>query len=302
MRSASRSIVVTAASVLAGLGLLALAALDGERGLPPAEPQGTELTRLVAAIDSPAGGGGVSRVAHMESPRPDGPSWRSRVRAAERFAAGREGAVSFAVVAGPNGAVRGVRRHQRFPPASVIKSMLLAAELWRLEAADQPLDPETRSLLESMITVSDNDAASSIYARVGDEGLTGVAERVGMRDFEPGGSWGFARISAADMALLFADLDRALPSRYVRFAKGLLGSITPEQSWGLPAVADGWSARFKGGWLPTDAGQLVSQAAELRRHGRTVAVAILTDGQPSMEYGIETLETIGARLLGAGTP
>jgi hypothetical protein len=192
----------------------------------------------------------------------------------------------------------GLGEHDLFHSASVVKSMLLAAELRRLDREGLPLDPETRRTLTAMITISDNDAATAIYERVGDAGLDEVAAAAGMTDFSVAESWGYARISAADMAMLFADLERVLPDRYARFAKHLLGSIVPEQSWGVPAVARGWDVRFKGGWRETGTGQLVSQAAELRRGRRKLGMAILTDGQPSMGYGIGTVEGVAARLLG----
>lgn len=220
-----------------------------------------------------------------------------RVRTAGRFARTRKGVASFAVV-DERGVMWGRGEHEVFHSASVVKSMLLAAELHRLAASGAKLERETRGALTTMITISDNDAATEIYEGVGDRGLREVAERSGMHDFEVAGSWGNARISAADMALYFANLDRAFPRRYVRFAKSLLGSIIPAESWGIPAVADGWSTRFKGGWRETPSGQLVSQAAELRRPGRTMGMAILTDGSPSMTYGIDTLEGVAGRLLG----
>jgi hypothetical protein len=43
----------------------------------------------------------------------------------------------------------------------------------------------------------------------------------------------------------------------------------------------------------------VHQAAELRERGgpRELSLAILTDEQPSHDYGVETLEGVAARLL-----
>ena len=192
----------------------------------------------------------------------------------------------------------GRNEHDLFHSASVVKSMLLAAELRRLDAAGLPIDATTRKLLTEMITISDNDAATVIYERVGDAGLTRVAALAGMRDFEVSFDWGNARISAADMALLFANLDGAMPPRFAAFGEGRLGSIDAEQSWGISRVASGWQVRFKGGWRETPSGQLVSQAAELRRGGRKLGMAILTDGQPSMGYGIGTLEGVASRLVG----
>ena len=71
--------------------------------------------------------------------------------------------------------VRGYDPDNAFSSASVSKALLLAAELRRLRDDGAPLDDATRSLLESMITYSDNDAASAVYARVGDAGMTEVA-------------------------------------------------------------------------------------------------------------------------------
>jgi hypothetical protein len=216
---------------------------------------------------------------------------------AKEFARGRTGVVSLAVV-NSEGKLRGERQNRRYAAASVVKSMLLAAELRRLKHAGEGIDSATDSLLTAMITVSDNSAADSIYDRVGDGGLFRVAERAGMTRFTVAGYWGNAQIAAADMARFFGDLDHAFPRRFREYAKGLLGSVTESQSWGIPAAAgDRWAVRFKGGWLPDHA--LVHQAAELRerRGNRELAIVVLTDDQPSFTYGIETVRGVAERLL-----
>ena len=86
--------------------------------------------------------------------------------------------MSFAVV-NSEGELRGDGEDRRYPAASVVKSMLLAAETRRLKQAGEGMDTETDSLLRSMITISDNAAADSIYARVGDAGLSAAAKRAG---------------------------------------------------------------------------------------------------------------------------
>ena len=119
-----------------------------------------------------------------------------------------------------------------------------------------------------------------------------------MTRFTVAGYWGNAQIAAGDMARLFGDLDRALVRAHREYAKGLLGSVTETQRWGIPAAAgDDWAVRFKGGWLPDHA--LVHQAAELReRKGdRELAIVVLTDEQPSFDYGIETVRGVAERLL-----
>lgn len=175
--------------------------------------------------------------------------------------------------------------------------MLLVAELDRLSAA--PIDPATDDLLRAMITRSDNDAADTIYARVGDAGLFEVAKRAEMSHFTVAGHWGNAQIAAGDMALMFSRLHRLFKGRHHEYGLGLLGSIVPEQSWGIPAAAgDQWWVRFKGGWLPDHA--LVHQAAELQEvdGGRELSIAVLTDSQPSFDYGIASVRGVAERLLG----
>ncbi len=213
------------------------------------------------------------------------------------FARNRIGVVSLAVV-NSEGKLRGRKENRRFASASVVKAMLLAAEIRRLKKAGAGIDPTTDSLLTAMITWSDNEAADAIYSRVGDPGLFAVAKRVGMTRFTVAGYWGNAQITAADMARFFGDLDRALARRHREYAKGLLGSIIESQRWGIPqAAGDDWAVRFKGGWLPDHA--LVHQAAELRERdgNRELSIAVLTDDQPSYEYGVETVRGVAERLL-----
>lgn len=219
------------------------------------------------------------------------------LRDAWSYARAREGEVSLAVV-DSEGRLRGRGEDRLYSAASTVKAMLLAAELERLERDGLPLDPATDSLLDAMITYSDNAAADAIYARVGDEGMFAVAERAGMEGFTEAGHWGNAQISAADLARFYSRLDELMAGPQRAYALGLLGSIVPEQSWGIPAAAgERWAVRFKGGWLPDHA--LVHQAAELRERAgdRELSLAVLTDAQPSHDYGVETVRGVAARLL-----
>lgn len=224
---------------------------------------------------------------------------RAQVRDAERFAAGRSGSVSFAVI-GPRGGLRGRALHARFSSASATKAMLLAAYL----RSHRKIDPSAKGLLRPMVTASDNDAADAIYAVVGDEGLERVARRAGMHDFEPTpGFWGGARITAADMARFFDRLEHNLGERHRRYGLKLLASIVSFERWGIPAGSGGgWRVWFKGGWRPgggeSSSGAVSHQAALLRyRNGTRVAIAVLTDEAPGEGEGFGTIEGIAERLL-----
>ena len=239
-------------------------------------------------------------------PRDPYPSNRA-IRRAQEFAAGR-GDVSFAVIDASIG-LRGYDPDRQFSSASVSKALLLAAELRRLERDHLPLDRETRALLEPMITYSDNGAADAVYAQVGDEGLSEVAEHAGMKDFEPTpGFWGGDQVTAADLARFFFRLESNLPGPHRAYAKRLLASITPVERWGIPqAIGHGWSIWFKGGWRPAGeketSGAVTHQAALLvHRGGERVALTILTDETPGDATGYAALEGVTERLLAKPPP
>ena len=214
----------------------------------------------------------------------------------------RAGYTSFAVI-DSQGRMSGRHLRRTFVSASVVKAMLLVADLRKLESGRRRLDPQRRSLLGAMIHVSDNAAATAIWNLDGEGPVVALARRAGMRDFSVYGYWSSARISAADQARFFFGMKRLIPGRFRHFANRLLSHIVDYESWGIPAVARprGWRAYFKGGWRGTERGQLVHQIARLERPRRRLAIAVLTDGDPSMAYGIETIEGVTARLLARGS-
>jgi hypothetical protein len=238
--------------------------------------------------------------AKPETPEPEPVVWPAEGAAAEaqRIAESRSGVVSFAAI-GPGGETMGFEPNREFYSASVAKSMLLVAELRRLAAEESPLDEETRTLLQQMITVSDNDAADTIYERVGDPGLNEVAQLTGMTGFGGDvGHWSNVKITAGDMALFMSKLDELLDLPAGEAGSEMLASVTPTQRWGIPEAAPEKAAvRLKGGWRPTDTGQLVHQAARVDVGGESYSLAILTDGNPSQEYGEETIRLIAAGVL-----
>jgi len=208
--------------------------------------------------------------------------------------------VSFAVVDSRKNS-RGLDLDRRYVSASVVKALLMVAELRRL-GRGAGVDEGTAGLLRAMITYSNNDAADSIYLRGGDAALIDVAQRTGMRRFTVQGYWGNAQVAAGDLARFMSRFDRALPRGTRPLAHELLGAVVEEQRWGIPAAAEPqWRVELKGGWRSTDLGQLVHQAAVLERGKTEIAIAVLSDGQPSDAYGRETVRGTAERLLAGST-
>ncbi len=230
---------------------------------------------------------------------PEGYPGSAAVARAARFLRSRNGRLAFAVI-DSQGRMSGVHAHWGFVSASVVKAMLLVAYLRRLHAQGQHrVDSHSDSFLFPMINVSDNSAATQTWSIVGEGGLYGVARAAGMTDFSVNGFWANASISAADQARFFFQMDALIPREFVGYARLLLSTIAGYQSWGIPAVARprGYAVFFKGGWRGTGLGQLVHQAARLEGHRRTFAVAVMTDGDPSMAYGIGTIQGVTGNLL-----
>jgi hypothetical protein len=293
-------VAVLISLVVITLAFAALVVLTGSTALranrdPP--PRGGQVGETVP--------GAASAPAAVEPDRPRllrtarSPSAR-QLAAARRYALSRHGLVSFAVV-DSQGKLHCYRCRVRYVSASLVKAMLLVAYLDHVAAEGRRLTASDRVLLAPMIRVSDNAAATAVYRRAGgNPALDRLARRSGMRSFAIFGSWWTAQLTAADQARFFADLDRLTPRRYWPYAHQLLSSVVSWQSWGIPqASRPRWRTLFKGGWRKTERGELVHQAARLERGGKTIALAVLTDGNRSQIYGRKTIGGIAARLVSA---
>lgn len=176
--------------------------------------------------------------------------------------------------------------------------MLLVAYLNRRDVRHRRLRAADRRLLGPMIRVSDNDAATAVYDRVGPAGLQRIARRAGMRRFTPNPVWGGCQVTARDQARLFFRIRHLIPERHRKYALGLLQRIVSYERWGIPhSRPSGWQVYFKGGWFNDDDGWRVHQAALLERGGRQISIAVLTRGNPNLGYGAATIAGVTQRLL-----
>jgi Beta-lactamase enzyme family len=270
---------------LAGTAAAGLVALSLTTGLAEM------VTVATLAKSLPAASSASGRARRPAYPKP------ASIEEAWDYARARPGVVSLAVV-DSRGRLHHRKGHRRFVSASVVKAIMLAAYLREASRGRQPLDRYTRQRLGQMITFSDNGAADEIYYRLGDAPLERLARPLGLRDFSVEGYWASTYLSATDCARFMWRLGRALPDRYERFARHLLAGVVSYQRWGIPAAAGRrWRIWFKGGWRGTASGQLTSQMALLRHHRIRIALAVLTDGNPSQLAGQRTLEGVTRRLL-----
>lgn len=219
-----------------------------------------------------------------------------RILAVKRYLSGRSGINSWALIDNWK-RLRGFAPRRVYVTASVVKAMLLTAYLRKI--GNRMPSEGDRSVLTQMITVSSNDAASTIYYRVGDAALYDLAKRVGMRRFSVAGFWANARFSAEDQARFMNRIDLLIPKASRGYARTVLSSIVSTQRWGFSrySLARGFKTFFKGGWRGTGAGQLVHEVALFERGPLRISMAVLTDGNPSQAYGQETLRGVAQRIF-----
>jgi hypothetical protein len=223
------------------------------------------------------------------------------IDSARRFAASREGNVSFALLGG-GGQITGLGVNEQYESASLVKAMILVAFLRDLAAGDrEPTDLEL-TRMGDMIRTSDNFSATEVYGWLSPGAMDDLAAEAGMRSFESNEFWGNCVVTAADQVRFFLSLDRLLPAAYRDFARDLLENIAPFHAWGIPEAArPDWRVMFKGGWRPdSDSGEIVHQAALLERGSDKLALAVLSDEDPSETYGHDTIRGIAERLLEPG--
>jgi hypothetical protein len=231
------------------------------------------------------------------NPMPETLPTQPQMSAAAAWAGERKAWVSWAVIDSA-GRIHGRHTTRGYPSASVSKSMLLVAALRRVGNRD-PVPRDLALQLDPMIRISDNDAAHVVFRRLGgDRAFRDVARAARLRRVRFNGTWPNLRISAGDVARFFLRADRLVPRRHRPYARRLLQRIDHAQSWGVPHAlrGRGWRVLFKGGWRRG----IVHQGALAERGGRRIAIAVLTDGNPTHDYGRRTIEGVAKRLLTAG--
>ena len=186
-----------------------------------------------------------------------------------------------------------------FDSASVVKVTILGALLRKAQAEHRSLTRTERALAWAMITRSDNNAASALWAETGRSWLRRFLARAGMTHtvLGPGGAWGLTRITAADetrLLWLLLKANRVLNTSSRHYALRLMADVVPAQHWGVPAGAPRrLVVHVKNGWLPlAPSGWRINSIGAFTGHGERYSIVVLTEDNPTMAYGVSTVEAI----------
>jgi hypothetical protein len=199
--------------------------------------------------------------------------------------------------------------HWHFDSASVVKVTILSALLRKLQQEHRGLTAQQRGLATQMITVSDNDAASALWAETGRPSLQHFLNLAGMKETElgPGGYWGLTLITAHDeltLLKLLTSTNTVLTRASRDYVLGLMARVVSYERWGVPAGAPAdVTVHVKNGWLPLPTlGWRINSIGSFSGHGANYMIVVLTDNNPTMAYGVDTVQDIAKVINRALNP
>jgi beta-lactamase class A len=220
----------------------------------------------------------------------------------ERALRGRRSAVAVGVNDPAEGLQCWRNSSEHFDSASVVKVAILGALLRRAEDRDRYLTKTEAAEARAMITRSDNDAASDLWADVGRRYLQHFLDLAGMTQTSlgPGPYWGLTQITARDemrLLRLLVTKNAVFDTKSRDYALGLMAKVIPSQRWGVTAGAPrGLTAHVKNGWLPLAAhGWRIHSIGCFTGHGG-YCIVVLTQDNPTMSYGVATIESIARAI------
>jgi beta-lactamase class A len=201
--------------------------------------------------------------------------------------------------------------HRHFIAASVIKVTILAALLRKAQQEHRHLTSSETRAAWLMITQSDNDAANQLWFDVGLRFMQHFLDLAKMRQTKLDYHWGLTLITAHDevtLLSLISSQNKVLTKASRVYVRYLMAHVIAGQRWGVPAGAPrGVLVHVKNGWLPYP-GTLweINSIGTFTTKTRTYMIAMLTYNNPSMAYGIDTIEraaeVIHALLNPGGRP
>ncbi|MFI8927731.1 serine hydrolase [Streptomyces sp. NPDC053474] len=196
-----------------------------------------------------------------------------------------------------------------FDSASVVKVTVLATLLWDAKKNDRYLTDRESSLAKAMITKSDNNATSALWRQLGAGKVKKFLAAAKMTKTVPGsgGYWGLTRINVQDEQKLLALVtapNSVLSDNARAYILKLMNQVVRDQRWGTPAGAPtGVKTHVKNGWLPRAThGWRVHSIGAFKGRGHDYTISVLTHGNGSMNYGVDTIQRVSKAIHKDLTP
>jgi len=205
---------------------------------------------------------------------------------------------SVAVLDQKTGAKYSFRGAEKYETASVVKVQVLACLLLTAQDNDRDLSSTELALAKRMIRLSDNDATTSLFTRLGKApAINKCNKRLGLTQTTVNSAWGLTRTTVDDQVRLLAQLVNAkgpLDEDSRELAHTLMSTVDDAQDWGVPAAAQaGEDFTVKNGWLPrsTESNHwIINSVGRITDDDTDVSIAVLSHGHTSMPGGISVVE------------
>ena len=196
--------------------------------------------------------------------------------------------------------------------ASVVKLDVLETLL--AERGRGGLSASDQSLARQMIEDSDNAAATSLWYEVGSgTRIRSFNAEAGLIQTTPSScvvcagfswpGWGLSTTTPADQIALLRKLitpSSLLTGAERDYALSLLENVTPSQRWGVSGgVPAHVTVALKNGWLPlagVDSDWQINSVGWISGGGRNYLMAVLVAGNPTEQYGIDTIDQLSAMV------
>jgi len=311
--------------LLIAAGIIAFIKLGGPGTQPsaqatplPAEP-GSSAGPLAAASSASSAASASSASARPSAPQPTGSTGTGTHAdplgtAAASYVSARSGVVLAAVYDLRTGRTWRLGQGQPQDEASIVKLDVLETLLAERGHSGTALSASDQALAQQMIEDSDNDAATSLWDMAG--GATGIGAynaQAGLTHTTPSAcivcsgfpwpGWGLTTTAPEDQITLLRRLVETggtLTSTGRDYALSLMENVAADQQWGVSGgVPSGVTVALKNGWLPLDAANSdwqINSVGWVHGGGRDYLLAMLSTGNPSEQYGISTLNALGAMV------
>jgi beta-lactamase class A len=205
---------------------------------------------------------------------------------------------SVAVLDRKTGQRYSYRGTEKYETASVVKVQVLACLLLTAQDNRRDLTSNELALAKRMIRLSDNDATTSLFAKLGKApAITRCNKRLGLTQTTVNSAWGLTRTTVDDQVKLLSELvdtKGPLDQDSRDLAHELMSTVDEEQDWGVPAAArTGEQFTVKNGWLPRSTENnrwIINTVGRITGDDTDVSIAVLSHGHASMSGGIAVVE------------
>jgi beta-lactamase class A len=268
-----------------------------QAGRPPAPPAPMSPSAPVSPTPRPTG--------PPPQPDPFTPAMASQL-------AGQAGTVAAAVYDLGTRQIWSIGPGRPQAEASVVKVDILETLLARHGAGG--LSGTDQALAQTMIEDSDNDSATDLWDAVGGaSGIRSFDAKAGLADTTPSPcvqcvgfawpGWGLSTTTPADQIALLRQI--AVPGGLLSTAERgyvaqLMENVTPSQRWGVcTGVPAQVTVALKSGWLPLNQAGTdwqVNSVGWVSGLGRDYLIAVLSTGNPTEQYGIDTTDWLSAAV------